>query len=93
MRGKVVTILAPIFGRNPTMASEPRHGPSAIDLVTGHPIRFTEEERRAYHEGVQRALDEIETITDETDTDETWDEVFRGLAAARQGAPDAPGTP
>jgi len=75
------------------MASEPRHGPSAIDLVTGHLIRFTEEERRAYSEGLQRALDEIETITDETDTDETWDEVFRGLAAARQGAPNARGTP
>jgi len=93
MKGEVVTILAPIFGRNPTMASEPRHGPSAIDLVTGHLIRFTEEERRAYSEGLQRALDEIETITDETDTDETWDEVFRGLAAARQGAPNARGTP
>jgi hypothetical protein len=41
------------------------------------------EERRARSESLQRALDEMAEISDETDTDELWADVFRGLDAAR----------
>ncbi len=43
--------------------------------------------RRARTERVHRALDEIEGITDPTDTDAVWDEVLRGIDEARPHRP------
>ena len=65
----------------------------AVDVATGHLRPMSEEERRERSEAVQRALDEIATITDETDTDEIWDDVFRGLKAARPESAPAEETP
>lgn len=46
-------------------------------------IVTTDEERAARREAVLRVLRKVGDITDETDTDEIWDEVFRGLKEGR----------
>ena len=42
-------------------------------------IVMTDEEQAARRDAIIRTLRVIGDITDETDTDEIWDEVFRGL--------------
>src|SRR4051812_32580386 len=78
--------------RAPTMAVAPPTGPPLIDPATGRLRPLSDEERRARSESFRRALEEMAEITDETDTDEVWAEVHRGLAAARP-APPSEGTP
>jgi hypothetical protein len=62
-----------------------------IDPATGKLRPMSDEERRERSEQLRRTLEEIDQITDETDTDEVWDEVFRGLAAARPPYPPGNG--
>jgi hypothetical protein len=57
--------------------------PGAIDPATGRLLPLSVEERRACSEALGRALDAIAEITDATDTDETWREVFRGIDEGR----------
>jgi hypothetical protein len=64
-----------------------------VDPVTGRRRALSDEERRARSESLQRTLDEMAKITDETDTDENWAEVFRGLEAARPEYPPAAESP
>jgi hypothetical protein len=45
------------------------------------------EERRSRAEHALAALDRIETMTDETDSDELWAEVMRGID---EGRPERP---
>ena len=45
-------------------------------------ILMSDEEIAARRDAAIRALAAIANITDETDTDEVWDEVFRGLERA-----------
>jgi hypothetical protein len=58
-----------------------------IDPTTGKARPLSDEERRARSEALVRALDEIADITDETDTDELWAEVFRGIDESRPHRP------
>jgi hypothetical protein len=62
-----------------------------IDPATGQLRPLSAEERRARSQSLRRTLAEIDTITDETDTDEVWAEVYRGLTAARPECPPANG--
>jgi hypothetical protein len=55
----------------------PAFGPARTDDL-GRVI-MTDEEWEARRQAAIRALRVIGDITDETDTDEIWDEVFRGL--------------
>lgn len=59
----------------------------AVDRETGRLRPVTSEERRARSAALARALDDIAEITDETDTDERWAEVFRGIDEARPERP------
>ena len=61
--------------------------PNTIDLKTGRLLPLTDEQRKARSEALARALDEIDEITDETDTDETWRNIFRSID---EGRPDRP---
>ncbi len=45
----------------------------------GRLLPMTEEQRRARFEEGSRLLANLANITDETDTDEIWDEVLRNL--------------
>ncbi|MEO6811248.1 MAG: hypothetical protein ABI353_19230 [Isosphaeraceae bacterium] len=49
----------------------------------GRLIPLDSHERAAQSEALARALDDIDAITDETDTDETWAAVFQGIDAGR----------
>jgi hypothetical protein len=64
-----------------------------IDPVTGRLRPLSAEERRARSQSLRRTLKDLAGITDESDTDEVWDEVFRGPAAARPEHPPAAGMP
>jgi hypothetical protein len=54
------------------------HPPRGFD-EQGHPIPEAFEWRRAHVAELNRSLDDLAKITDETDTDELWDEVLRNL--------------
>lgn len=53
--------------------------PPPLFDAQGHPIPSAIEWHKAHAEELNRALDDLALITDETDTDEVWDEVFRNL--------------
>ena len=55
----------------------PAFGPACTD-ENGRVV-MTDEEWQARRDAAIRALRALGDITDETDTDETWDEVFRSL--------------
>ncbi len=55
--------------------------------VGGRRPQPTEEERKARQEALKLALELMETITDETDTDENWREVMRGIDEGRPHRP------
>jgi hypothetical protein len=59
----------------------PAFGPARTD-EHGRVV-MTDEEWGARRNAAIRALRAVGDITDETDTDEIWDEVFRGLKEAR----------
>jgi hypothetical protein len=61
--------------------------PHGIDLETGRLLSLTDEQRRARSEALARALDQIDTITDATDTDEVWADVMRGIDEGRPHRP------
>jgi hypothetical protein len=60
---------------------------SGVKRTRGSLPKRTEEERKARSEALKRALDLMETITDETDTDENWREVMRGIDEGRPHRP------
>jgi excisionase family DNA binding protein len=71
--------------RKPTVAiANPTETP-LIDPATGRLRPMSDEERRDRSARLQRTLEGLGGIADETDTDENWAEVFRGLDAARAG--------
>ena len=78
--------------RAPTMTvANPTETP-IIDPATGRLRPLSDEERSARFESLRRTLEELAGIADESDTEEVWDEIFRGLAAARPEYPPADGT-
>lgn len=58
----------------------PTFGPARTD--SRGRLFMSDEELAARRDAAMRALAAISSITDETDTDEVWDEVFRGLEGA-----------
>lgn len=72
----------------PVMAIAPTPvPPGAVDASTGRLKPLTDREREARTEALGRALDEIAGMTDETDTDEVWRDVMRGIDEARPHRP------
>lgn len=72
----------------PTMTiawTPPRSG--SVDPDTGQLRPQTDQERQARAEALRRAFDEIGAITDETDTDEIWRDVMRGIDENRPHRP------
>jgi hypothetical protein len=61
--------------------------PGAVDTATGRLQPLTDQERRARSEALGRALDEIAGMIDETDTDEVWRDVMRGIDESRPHRP------
>jgi hypothetical protein len=59
---------------------------SAVDSA-GRLLPESEAEHRTRLAELARVLAEIDALTDETDTDETWAEVFRGIDAGRPHRP------
>lgn len=73
---------------DPAMAIAPTQNRQAtIDPETGRLLPLTEEQRRARSEALARTIEEIGQITDETDTDERWAEVYRSIDAERPERP------
>lgn len=58
-----------------------------VDTSTGRLLPLSDEDRKARSEALGRALDEIAGMTDETDTDEVWAEVMRGIDEGRPHRP------
>jgi excisionase family DNA binding protein len=73
--------------RNPIMAIAPLPSSEIIDPSTGRARKLSVEERKARSAALKAALAEADQITDETDTDEIWSEVFRGIDESRPHRP------
>ncbi len=69
------------------MAVAPLPSADTINPTTGMPRTLSAEERRTRSESLRRALVEMAGITDDTDTDEVWAEVYRGIDEARPHRP------
>ena len=59
----------------------------------GKLIPLHDEELRLHNAEAIRALDEIAGLSDETDTQEVWDEVYRGIDEGRPHRPLFEGLP
>jgi hypothetical protein len=57
-------------------------GPRAVD-ANGRLVPISDEERRARSDRLRETLARLETITDETDTDERWREIMRNIDEGR----------
>ena len=66
--------------------------PCTVDPETGRLLPLTDEQRKVRSEALARVLDQIDQITDETDTDERWAEVFRHIDEGRPHRPLFGGT-
>lgn len=78
-------------GSTMTIARTPAP-PCTVDRDTGRLLPLTDEERRARSEALGRALDQVDQITDQTDTDERWGEIQRHIDEARPDRPLFGGT-
>ncbi len=58
-----------------------------IDAATGRARPLSDQEQKTRSEALVRALAEIAEMTDETDTDEIWADVFRGIDESRPHRP------
>jgi excisionase family DNA binding protein len=72
--------------RAPAMAIAPP-STETIDPATGKARPLSEEEQQARIAAVLQALEDIGQITDETDTDEVWSEVYRSIDETRPHRP------
>jgi excisionase family DNA binding protein len=61
--------------------------PAAIDPATGRLLPMSDAQRKARSEALGRALDAMAAMTDETDTDLAWRDVFRGIDEGRPHRP------
>ncbi len=55
----------------------------AVDSSSGRILPISEEQRAARREAAIRALRAISEITDETDTDDRWEEIYRNIDDSR----------
>jgi hypothetical protein len=82
-------------GARPTAETEladdrgpiPSFPPLALDPETGRILPISEHEIAARRDATIRTLDALARVTDETDTEERWDEVFRGIDERRPERP------
>ena len=78
---------------SPHMAITPMSArPGTVDTDSGPIQPLTDQERRARSEALGRALDEIAGMTDETDTDQVWQDVMRGIDENRPHRPQFEGS-
>lgn len=63
--------------------AEPRPLPRSSVDSQGRLISLSDEERAARSRELRRTLETLPTLTDETDTEETWAAVFRGIDEGR----------
>ena len=69
------------------MAIAPTPAPEVtIDPKTGRLLPLTDEQRKARSEALARVFSEL-APADETETDELWKEVFRGIDEGRPHRP------
>jgi hypothetical protein len=61
----------------------PRLPPLPVDPATGRLLPMSDEERATRRAVAIRAIKALGKITDETDTDEVWEEVYRNIDAGR----------
>ena len=55
----------------------------AVDSSSGQILPISDEQRAARREAAIRALRVISEITDETDTDDRWEEIYRNVDDSR----------
>jgi hypothetical protein len=65
----------------------PTFPPVALDPMTGRMLPISDEEIAARRDAVLRMLKVLHQITDESDTDENWREVYRNIDAGRPHRP------
>jgi hypothetical protein len=61
----------------------PTFPPLPVDPATGRLLPMSDEERAARRAAAVRAIKALGQITDETGTNERWEEIYRGIDAAR----------
>jgi hypothetical protein len=61
----------------------PTFPPLPVDPATGRLLPMFDEEQAARRAAAIRAIKVISQITDETDTDERWEEVYRNIDTGR----------
>jgi hypothetical protein len=71
--------------RVPTMGSVT--AAETIDAATGRARPLSDQKQKARSEALVHALAEIAELTDETDTDEIWADVFRCVDESRPHRP------
>jgi hypothetical protein len=65
----------------------PTFPPVALDPETGRMLPISDEEIAARREAVLRMLKVLHQITDESDTDENWRDVYQSIDAGRPHRP------
>jgi hypothetical protein len=65
----------------------PSFPPLALDPATGRVLPVTDEEMVARRDAAVRMLAALERLTDESDTDENWREVYRNIDSCRPHRP------
>jgi hypothetical protein len=65
----------------------PSFPPLALDPETGRILPVSDEELTARRDASLRMLRVLDQITDESDTDEKWSEVYRNIDACRPHRP------
>lgn len=65
----------------------PSFPPLALDPETGRMLPISDEELAARRDAALRMLKVLDQITDESDTDEKWSEVYRNIDTCRPHRP------
>jgi len=73
-------------GKRPFRAAD-WFAPLVLDPKTGRMLPISDEELAARRDAALRMLQALDQITDESDTDEKWSEVYRNIDACRPHRP------
>ncbi len=65
----------------------PGFPPASLDPATGRMLPMSNEELSARRDAALRMLKVLDQITDESDTDERWQEAYRNIDACRPHRP------
>ena len=72
---------------NDELGPIPAFPPASLDPATGRMLPISDEELSARRTAVLRMLKVLDGITDESDTEEKWREVFRNIDSCRPHRP------